>query len=1803
MKKVYLHGGLSDGIRSEWELNVKTPAEAIRAINVNCLGALLENIYKLADEGSCIGFACLSSEESKTAEKINSEEDVSEQVMVEFLQSPERLDMEGDFDEIHIMPAVDGNFVVTPTLTAAFIAKTVFMMVVGMLIAGIAAAMFPPVKVTNNTRTTKSYSFGDRPNIRRQGGPIPVGYGMLRLGSITSSFSRRNKFLPGGINNGMIESYTSFVTHDLISEGPIEGFCDSNGISVAPYSEGQYKRFDKNPVLKSIFINDVKLMNDQGQLNIIPNEDAGAGETQPIFSLGYNSDSRTHKNPSYGIDYEKKGQSPLIGPDKKISGFASNVKKSGASAFTYAVSDRNVGILTLNISSERMFNNWTDKRVRRRLFGTRVSVTQGTDPVAVQLAIRIFDGKKYVSPIDVRGGDSSYSQLEDVDKSKQNYTSNYTMSKYLGEGNHKPRITVSDSLLVKYFTWTLFESLSTNQYHFSGPAHPEGWESTFVSVSDYNSLPDSQPSSSTTPWKGWYLSEPYSKPLKSKLFHVVRSAEDFVQKFQSAYLSSATFDFMGQGEKTLKEIFSMYFDDNKRIEEGVLKDKSKSKISTAAEVLGVLSAQTRSGVRASDIFLNNFHLCMSLIKSHLDEDQTLGNDGNIYVTRSKMYYRHIGKTYAKNMWEVLALAKKGSNWSFDKKKQKWFKYKSKQYISSLQYSTRNLKFRNQNGDLVSSPFKDQSDNPWVSAGNWNFNQSIITIRGISTAPASIDFNIQLPYIGQGESLTVQLVRITPEITGVQAQAETQKRLSLKGIRQHKTIAGKRMSFSSPCTAWIATEFDSVNFQQIPDRNYLVKLKKVAVPSNYNVYSRSCLGAWNGLFRGQLDGDRFSDISESDLVWTENPAWILLDILTNTRFGIGKSGLSAEDIDIWNLYNVSKFCDELVETGFPNERPYRAFVTDNRSPDDVSEGVPAKNYLIGSGAQDAEYWDQFSKAKTFEVLVVDENGELVTEEEFSREFNQGFADVGNTAASGNNGKTVAFFMEDGSVDRKIISSIDVSRRALILYGPSFILHPTTKNVTSHSLVGEGLASGQEFQITEGKCVAEVSYPLVEPRFSINTIYTEQENALDVVRELTSSFRTVLNYINGQISFSPENYQEPVMLFTDANVDKSGFAYAGASKASRVTVAKVTYTDRFDEFKSKVEYFEDPSGIEKFGYIEQDIIGLGCTSRGQAQRLARFTVVAPLLEGEIVSFKCGLEGSMLYPGAIIEISDSRRFGQNVNGRIKKIEKDSRSISIDKIISNVKFYDPVTDKDNDRVELCIASPQGFEEVGVRESSDGEPTGLYKKMKILSAASSEFDVEDQESLIAGSKRSQIIYFDGFLSSNKRKIVELRRKYKFTVKPLSKNIKSPYHGLGSGDIIQFISFGVLPQISYMVGSEETVRKVESFDYFRVNADYISNHNFKIEYISNYGGSNESFHEVTFEDSGFVTRDEDISGGEHFYYIEKSVKNVIDDTVSSLEQVSVGSAWAIRGYRREFFGELERQAQNLQSALATIGSESINDSNKYWSDLFGAFTVTRYDSVHRNFLQIDQSSNSGSGLGGFSISIDPAGDFLRQENSLPYRAVDHFLFGKMRFLSSISILVESESPTGEIELFHFYRPSLEYGILRCESSALASSGSKVDFKDVARDHIQINSNRWKVFNRQETFTTKSGETVTRQCNYIKVDDKVNGPTLAEIELALSGGIDDVSDVSDINIEIQVPINYDINDYKNVGRRQYRINSISEENGSYDIKASEYNREKFGIIEKSLSLNRPSLPIPPQVNMSIPKAPSDITIKDLTFRNE
>jgi predicted phage tail protein len=122
----------------------------------------------------------------------------------------------------------------------------------------------------------------------------------------------------------------------------------------------------------------------------------------------------------------------------------------------------------------------------------------------------------------------------------------------------------------------------------------------------------------------------------------------------------------------------------------------------------------------------------------------------------------------------------------------------------------------------------------------------------------------------------------------------------------------------PYSAMAKTTFDTKQFQSVPSRSFHVKGIKVLVPSNYITrdqasdgiasYTRNTsTGAlettyqdWDGAFAGEP-------------VYTNNPAWVFYDILTNNRYGLGDF-LQATDIDKYSLYRIARYCDEQVPDG-------------------------------------------------------------------------------------------------------------------------------------------------------------------------------------------------------------------------------------------------------------------------------------------------------------------------------------------------------------------------------------------------------------------------------------------------------------------------------------------------------------------------------------------------------------------------------------------------------------------------------------------------------------------------------------------------------------------------------------------------------------------------------------------------------------------------------------------------------------------------------------------------------------------------
>ena len=100
---------------------------------------------------------------------------------------------------------------------------------------------------------------------------------------------------------------------------------------------------------------------------------------------------------------------------------------------------------------------------------------------------------------------------------------------------------------------------------------------------------------------------------------------------------------------------------------------------------------------------------------------------------------------------------------------------------------------------------------------------------------------------------------------------------------------------------------------VPSRAYHVKGLRIEVPSNYDPETRAYNGIWDGQFK---------------TAWTDNPAWILRDLIQSNRYGLRKFFPPAQQgrelVDKWTLYQLAQYCDQLVPDGEGGSEPRYTF---------------------------------------------------------------------------------------------------------------------------------------------------------------------------------------------------------------------------------------------------------------------------------------------------------------------------------------------------------------------------------------------------------------------------------------------------------------------------------------------------------------------------------------------------------------------------------------------------------------------------------------------------------------------------------------------------------------------------------------------------------------------------------------------------------------------------------------------------------------------------------------------------------------
>ena len=200
-----------------------------------------------------------------------------------------------------------------------------------------------------------------------------------------------------------------------------------------------------------------------------------------------------------------------------------------------------------------------------------------------------------------------------------------------------------------------------------------------------------------------------------------------------------------------------------------------------------------------------------------------------------------------------------------------------------------------NGDIVGAAVTLQIEVQYNGGGYTKVLEN--NIRGRTSDPYQRDFLINL---SGAFPVDIRVVRLKPDSTSIKlSDAFT--------WTSYTEITYAKLRY--PNSALVGLRVDAEQFSSIPQRSYLVRGIKVAIPSNAAVDSDNGRLIYSGIWDGTFGAAQ----------WTSDPAWILWDLLTSKRYGFGDH-IAASQLDKWAFFAASQYASALVPSGFGGLEP-------------------------------------------------------------------------------------------------------------------------------------------------------------------------------------------------------------------------------------------------------------------------------------------------------------------------------------------------------------------------------------------------------------------------------------------------------------------------------------------------------------------------------------------------------------------------------------------------------------------------------------------------------------------------------------------------------------------------------------------------------------------------------------------------------------------------------------------------------------------------------------------------------------------
>ena len=167
-----------------------------------------------------------------------------------------------------------------------------------------------------------------------------------------------------------------------------------------------------------------------------------------------------------------------------------------------------------------------------------------------------------------------------------------------------------------------------------------------------------------------------------------------------------------------------------------------------------------------------------------------------------------------------------------------------------------------------------------------------TVKGRTASTYFRDYKINLPS-GTSFPVTIRVNRTTADSTETTLQNSFQWSSFTEIINESRAYAN---------FAHVALRFDAATFPNQPQRMFRIRGTKIKIPHNGVVRADGSI-SYSGTFNGTF---------KTDKEYSNDPAWILYDLLTTSK-GFGDH-IAESSLDVFSFFSASQYASEQVDDG-------------------------------------------------------------------------------------------------------------------------------------------------------------------------------------------------------------------------------------------------------------------------------------------------------------------------------------------------------------------------------------------------------------------------------------------------------------------------------------------------------------------------------------------------------------------------------------------------------------------------------------------------------------------------------------------------------------------------------------------------------------------------------------------------------------------------------------------------------------------------------------------------------------------------